>query len=124
MAEQERRAMDSRISRLVEDISETKNQLIVDAGNIRQQLIVDAGHVKDQLIEAAGMVDKQRSEDMRHIKEQLDDNTKITTQVRDVLASFKILASITKWLTIMAVFITSALALVKGVIGFNDITPR
>lgn len=42
------------------------------------------------------------------------ENTVITTQVRDILTSFRVLSSFAKWFTIIAGAIAAGFAVVKG----------
>ena len=67
---------------------------------------------------------EKNSELIQQLTTSTADNAVIIAHVRDVLASFKIVASIAKWFTAMAILIASVIAAVKGIIGFNDITPR
>jgi hypothetical protein len=62
--------------------------------------------------------------DMTHVKEELNKNTEITEQVRDLLASFRVMASVAKWITAVAAAIAGVLAAIKSGISFNDITPK
>ena len=119
MAEQERRGGDDpRIGRLIKQAEESHRT------HIRTRTMVD------DILRLNGEQAKMRvaleenTELTRRISISVADNTAIIAQVRDVLASFKVIASVAKWLTVMAILITSALALVKGILGFNDITPR
>lgn len=66
----------------------------------------------------------RRSEDVRvtqlvadvdDLKKQMALNTEMTTQVRDILASFRVAASVAKWVTAIAGMIAALLALAKGV---------
>ena len=66
-------------------------------------------------------------EDAKAIHEELANNTRITlanhetiNEVRDVLASFRVLSKVCKWLTVVVIFVTSLIALVKGVISLQD----
>lgn len=53
--------------------------------------------------------------DVDDLKRQMAENTAVTCQVRDILASFKVVASVAKWITAIAGMIAALLALVKGV---------
>lgn len=59
--------------------------------------------------------------DVAAIKEATALNTEITTEIRNIVAGFKIMAKIAKWLTAMAALAVSLIALVKGIVTFNDI---
>lgn len=52
--------------------------------------------------------------DVAVLKEQMSENTAVTCQVRDILASFKVMASIAKWITVITAMIASILAVIKG----------
>ena len=41
---------------------------------------------------------------MTEIKKEVAENTVITTQIRDLLTSFAVMAKISKWLTVMGAF--------------------
>jgi len=62
--------------------------------------------------------------DVKNIRTELSLNTEVTTQVRDAINSFKIIAKIAKWVTAIAACGASLLALWHGLYGSNDITPR
>lgn len=53
--------------------------------------------------------------DVEDLKRQMAVNTEVTCQVRDILASFKVVASVAKWITAIAGMIAALLALAKGV---------
>ena len=57
--------------------------------------------------------------DVAGLKLEMAENTKITAQVRDVLASFKTIAAVSKWLTVIIALVASAIALLKGIINFK-----
>lgn len=87
---QQRRAGDARVDRLVEDVAALKQGQVT-------------------------------------LKTALDQNTEITSQVHDLLASFRVAAQIAKWVTVIASMAAAMLAAAKGFIHFNDIndiTPK
>jgi hypothetical protein len=97
----ERRAGDPRVDKLVDDVAELRNQM-----------------------ECA-----QRSR--IEIKKELAKNTEITTknnetleQVRDTLASFRVIAAVAKWLTVLAGFVAAMIAAIQAVLHINDISPK
>lgn len=53
--------------------------------------------------------------DVSKLKDQMAENTAITIQVRDILASFRIAASIAKWFTAICGAIAAGFAIMKGV---------
>lgn len=53
--------------------------------------------------------------DVEDLKRQMAENTAVIIQVRDILASFKVVASVAKWITAIAGMIAALLALAKGV---------
>lgn len=53
--------------------------------------------------------------DVDELKKQMAVNTEVTLQVRDILASFRGVAAVAKWITAIAGMIAAILALVKGV---------
>lgn len=55
------------------------------------------------------------------MKKALADNTEITVQVHDLLASFRIMAKVAKWVTTIAACAAALIAAAKGVITFNDV---
>lgn len=59
--------------------------------------------------------------DMQAVKEELALNTAVTTQVRDAINSFKMIARIAKWIGVIAACAASMVAAVKGVVTFNDV---
>lgn len=56
-------------------------------------------------------------EDVDSVKRKLDENTEITNQVRDILASFRVLMVVAKWFTIIAGAITAGIAMLKAGAG-------
>ncbi len=52
--------------------------------------------------------------DMESLQHQMVENTEVTMQVRDILASFKTAAAIAKWITTIAAAIAAVLAAIKG----------
>jgi len=60
---------------------------------------------------------------MAAIKDEIAINTTLTTEVRNLLAGFALLARIAKWVTAIAACAASLIALAKGIITFNDV-PR
>jgi hypothetical protein len=51
--------------------------------------------------------------DVDQLKDEMRRNTEVTEQVRDILASFKIIAAVAKWLTAIAGAGAALIALVK-----------
>lgn len=66
----------------------------------------------------------QLVDEMKSVRIELALNTEVTTQIRDAINSFKIIAKIAKWVTAVAACGASLLALWHGVSDSNDITPR
>lgn len=54
-------------------------------------------------------------EQMAQVKQELALNTEITRQVRDVLATFRVVAKAAKWTTYIVSAITAIIALFHGV---------
>lgn len=52
--------------------------------------------------------------DMDDVKKELAKNTEVTEQVRDILASFKVIAAVAKWLTAIAGAVAAFIALFKA----------
>lgn len=52
--------------------------------------------------------------DVDELKKQMAVNTEVTLQVRDILASFRGVAAVAKWVTAIAGMIAAILALIKG----------
>lgn len=70
------------------------------------------------------MADNRRADDPRvtklvtdveSLQHQMAENTEVTMQVRDILASFKTAAAIAKWITTIAAAGAACLAFLKGV---------
>lgn len=59
--------------------------------------------------------------DVAAIKEAVALSTEITTEIRNIVAGFKTMAKIAKWLTAMVALAVSLIALAKGIVTFNDI---
>ena len=57
--------------------------------------------------------------DMEDVKRDLAKNTVVTEQVRDILASFRVMMAVAKWFTAIAGAIAAAIALFKA--GGGDI---
>ena len=57
----------------------------------------------------------QLAEDVAVLKVQMVENTIVTMQVRDILSSFKVMASVAKWVTAIAGMIAALVAMAKGV---------
>lgn len=57
--------------------------------------------------------------DMDEVKRDLARNTVVTEQVRDILASFRVMMAVAKWFTAIASAIAAAIALFKA--GGGDI---
>lgn len=57
--------------------------------------------------------------DMDEVKRDLARNTEVTEQVRDILASFRVMMAVAKWFTAIAGAIAAAIALFKA--GGGDI---
>lgn len=53
--------------------------------------------------------------DVEDLKRQVVENTAVTIQVRDILASFRVVASVAKWITAIAGMVAALLAMLKGV---------
>lgn len=53
--------------------------------------------------------------DVAVLKSQMVENTAVTLQVRDILASFKVMMSIAKWITAFAGMFAAIIAAYKGV---------
>lgn len=53
--------------------------------------------------------------DVDDLKKQMAVNTEVTMQVRDILASFRVVASVAKWITAIAGMVAALLAVLKGV---------
>lgn len=53
--------------------------------------------------------------DVAELKRQMEENTTVTVQVRDILASFKIMGKIAKWVAAVVTAVTVTWAAVKGV---------
>lgn len=56
----------------------------------------------------------QMASDIASLKTEMVSNTEITAQVRDLLASFRVMAAIAKWVTAIAAAGAALLALVKA----------
>lgn len=56
-------------------------------------------------------------EDTTALKIHMEENTEITTQVRDLLGSFRIVAAIAKWVSVIGGAVAAGIAAVKGVKG-------
>lgn len=65
------------------------------------------------------MTEERRREDQRigklvcdvcDLKEQMAENTEITGQVRDMLASFRVIAVVAKWVTAIAAAVAAVVA--------------
>jgi len=52
--------------------------------------------------------------DVATLKVQMRENTEVTVQVRDILSSFRIIARIAKWFTVMAAAIAGTYAALKA----------
>lgn len=89
---QNRRSYDPRVERLVLDVAELGRKM-----------------------ECA-----QRSREA--IKLELAVNTEISRQIQDAVASFKIIATVAKWLTVVAGAVIAVIAMVKGIVHFNDVS--
>lgn len=59
----------------------------------------------------------QIAEDTTTLKIHMAENTEITTQVRDLLGSFRIMAAIAKWFSIIGGAVAAGFAAIKGVRG-------
>jgi hypothetical protein len=53
--------------------------------------------------------------DVATLKAQMVENTVVTVQVRDILASFRIVGKIAKWMTAIVTAVTVTWAAIKGV---------
>jgi hypothetical protein len=53
--------------------------------------------------------------DVATLKAQMAENTQVTVQVRDILASFRIVGKIAKWFTAVVTAATVTWAAIKGV---------
>ena len=53
--------------------------------------------------------------DVESLQHQMAENTEVTKQVRDILASFKTAAAIAKWITTIAAAGAAVTAFIKGV---------
>jgi hypothetical protein len=54
------------------------------------------------------------------VKAQLKENTEVTCEVRDVLVSFRVIASIAKWVTAIAACLAAMFAAIKGGVEFRQ----
>ena len=59
----------------------------------------------------------QLVDDVTVLKHQMAENTAVTVQVRDILASFKVMASVAKWVTAIAAMIAAVYAALKDFRG-------
>jgi predicted nucleic acid-binding Zn-ribbon protein len=101
-AEFEKRLNQRSSDRELTNIHTRINDLSADAGMMRKNL--DALH-----------------HEMRDIRTQttstqkwVEDNSKITREIRDLLGSFAVISSFAKWITTVAAAITIAWAITKG----------
>lgn len=53
--------------------------------------------------------------DVATLKMQMEENTKVTVQVRDILASFRLAGQFAKWMTAIVTAVTVMWATIKGV---------
>lgn len=53
-------------------------------------------------------------EDISDLQRDMKANTEITTQVRDLLATFAILASVAKWVAAISAAVAGVWAMIKG----------
>lgn len=56
----------------------------------------------------------QLVDDVSQLKLEMKRNTEVTEQVRDILASFRVIAAVAKWLTVIAGLGASFIALFKA----------
>jgi hypothetical protein len=49
------------------------------------------------------------------LKQQMEEHAKVTMQIRDILASFKIIGKIAKWMTAVITACGAVYAAIKGV---------
>ena len=57
---------------------------------------------------------QQVIDDVNQLKTDMKANTEITTQVRDILATFSTLASVAKWLGAISAAVAGVWAMIKG----------
>jgi len=53
-------------------------------------------------------------DDVEHLKKEMQRNTEVTEQVRDLLTSFKVIAAVAKWCTVVVGALVAFLALFKA----------
>lgn len=61
-------------------------------------------------------------QDVCLLKKDMAQNTEVTMQVRDILASFRVIAKVAKWLTAIATAVAAVYAAIKTGWGFHHPT--
>lgn len=62
--------------------------------------------------------------DVAEMKAELSANTEVTRQIRDTVSGLRILVKAAKYLTAFAGLVVALIAAWKGIVTFNDVTPR